>query len=72
MTPRSGTTPLVVVFNAGTTTATQTVPALAGKKVALHPIQRSSADPVTRTASFAAATGTLTVPARTVSVFVQS
>ncbi|GAA4926444.1 pullulanase-type alpha-1,6-glucosidase [Actinoplanes utahensis] len=62
---------ITVVFNAGTTTATQTVPALAGKKVALHPIQRSSADPVTRTASFAAATGTLTVPARTVSVFVQ-
>ncbi|GAA0472114.1 1,4-alpha-glucan branching enzyme [Actinoplanes capillaceus] len=63
---------ITVVFNAGTTAATQKVPALAGKKVALHPVQRASADPVTRSASFAAATGTLTVPARTVSVFVQS
>ncbi|MEU4625574.1 pullulanase-type alpha-1,6-glucosidase [Actinoplanes sp. NPDC023801] len=63
---------ITVVFNAGTTTATQTVPALAGKKVALHPVQQASADPVTRTASFTASTGTLTVPARTVSVFVQS
>ncbi|SFF84487.1 alpha-1,6-glucosidases, pullulanase-type [Actinoplanes philippinensis] len=62
---------ITVVFNAGTATATQTVPALAGKKVTLHPVQQASADPVTRTASFAAATGTLTVPARTVSVFVQ-
>jgi len=30
------------------------------------------ADPLVRTASFAAATGTFSVPARTVSVFVQS
>ncbi|GAA1591311.1 pullulanase-type alpha-1,6-glucosidase [Actinoplanes couchii] len=63
---------VTVVFNAGTTAATQKVPALAGKKVALHPIQQSSADPVTRTASFTPGTGTLTVPPRTVAVFVQS
>ncbi len=61
---------ITVVFNAGTTTATQTVPSLAGAKLALHPIQAASADPVTRTASVKA--GTFTVPARTVSVFVQS
>ncbi|MDI6103514.1 pullulanase-type alpha-1,6-glucosidase [Actinoplanes sp. NEAU-A12] len=63
---------ITVVFNAGTATATQTVPALAGKNVTLHPVQQSSADPVTRTASFASKTGTLTVPTRTVSVFVQN
>ncbi|SDT79822.1 pullulanase-type alpha-1,6-glucosidase [Actinoplanes derwentensis] len=63
---------ITVVFNAGPAAATQTVPALAGQKVTLHPIQQTSADPVTRSASFTAATGTLTVPGRTVSVFVQN
>ncbi|MFI1992656.1 pullulanase-type alpha-1,6-glucosidase [Actinoplanes sp. NPDC020271] len=63
---------ITVVFNATASAATQKVPSLAGAKVALHPVQQSSADPVVRTASFAAATGTFTVPARTVSVFVQN
>ncbi|AEV87281.1 sulfonate ABC transporter ATP-binding protein [Actinoplanes sp. SE50] len=63
---------ITVVFNSTSATATQTLPALAGKKVALHPVQQASADPLVRTASFAAATGTFRVPARTVSVFVQN
>ncbi|GAA2699615.1 pullulanase-type alpha-1,6-glucosidase [Actinoplanes palleronii] len=63
---------ITVVFNSTAAAATQTVPALAGKSVALHPVQRSSADPLVRTGSFAPATGTFTAPARTVSVFVQS
>ncbi|WP_285558680.1 pullulanase-type alpha-1,6-glucosidase [Actinoplanes regularis] len=63
---------ITVVFNSTATAATQRVPGLAGKKVALHPVQQTSADPLVRTASFASATGTFTVPARTVSVFVQS
>ncbi|MEU4688672.1 pullulanase-type alpha-1,6-glucosidase [Actinoplanes sp. NPDC023714] len=63
---------VTVVFNATPQAATQKVAALAGKKVALHPIQQQSADPLVRTASFAPASGTLTVPARTVAVFVQS
>ncbi|MFC7531165.1 pullulanase-type alpha-1,6-glucosidase [Actinoplanes sp. GCM10030250] len=63
---------VTVVFNATPSTVTQKVPALAGKRVTLHPIQQSSADPLTRTASFTPGSGTLTVPARTVSVFVQS
>ncbi|WP_309238571.1 pullulanase-type alpha-1,6-glucosidase [Actinoplanes aureus] len=63
---------VTVVFNATPSAVTQKVSALAGKKVALHPIQQSSADPLVRTASFAQATGTFTVPARTVAVFVQS
>ncbi|MEV6344682.1 pullulanase-type alpha-1,6-glucosidase [Actinoplanes sp. NPDC051851] len=65
-------TSITVVFNATASTATPEVAALAGKRITLHPVQQSSADPLVRTASFAAATGTFTVPARTVSVFVQS
>jgi pullulanase-type alpha-1,6-glucosidase len=63
---------VTVVFNTGTTTATQTVAGLKGGKVALHPVLKNSADPVLRTASFDSATGTFTVPARSVAVFVQS
>ncbi|WIM94629.1 pullulanase-type alpha-1,6-glucosidase [Actinoplanes oblitus] len=63
---------ITVVFNSTAATATQRISALAGKKVTLHPVQRASADPLVRTASFAPATGTFSVPARTVSVFVQS
>jgi pullulanase/glycogen debranching enzyme len=62
---------VTVVFNATPAAAKQTVPGLRGKAVALHPVQRDSADPVVRTSAFDAATGTLTVPARTVAVFVQ-
>ncbi|MEU4240538.1 pullulanase-type alpha-1,6-glucosidase [Actinoplanes sp. NPDC026619] len=62
---------VTVVFNATSAATNQTVAALAGKQVSLHPIQRASADPVVRTASFARSTGTFTVPARTVAVFVE-
>ncbi|MBL7262242.1 pullulanase-type alpha-1,6-glucosidase [Paractinoplanes lichenicola] len=63
---------VTVVFNGTSAATTQTVEPLAGKAVALHPIQRRSADPLVRTAAFAKATGTFTVPARTVAVFVES
>jgi hypothetical protein len=63
---------VTVVFNATPSAATQTVTGLRGKAVALHPIQAASADPTARLASFDAATGTFSVPARTVAVFVQS
>ena len=63
---------VTVVFNATPAAARQTVPALRGTAVTLHPVQRASADPVVRTASVDRRTGTLTVPARTVAVFVQS
>ncbi|HEY0701026.1 MAG TPA: pullulanase-type alpha-1,6-glucosidase, partial [Micromonospora sp.] len=63
---------VTVVFNATPQAATQTVAALAGADVALHPVLRESADPVLRTASFDAGSGTFTVPARSVAVFVQS
>jgi pullulanase-type alpha-1,6-glucosidase len=61
---------VTVVFNATSAATAQTVPALAGRTIALHPVQRASADPVVRTASFA--DGTFTVPARTVAVFVEN
>ncbi|WP_250037170.1 pullulanase-type alpha-1,6-glucosidase [Paractinoplanes maris] len=63
---------VTVVFNGTSAATTQTVPGLAGRAISLHPVQRSSADPVVRTASYAQGTGTFTVPARTTAVFVQS
>ncbi|MEU5724948.1 pullulanase-type alpha-1,6-glucosidase [Micromonospora sp. NPDC047738] len=63
---------VTVVFNATPAAATQTVTGLRGTDVALHPVLRTSADPVLRTASFDRTTGTFTVPARSVAVFVQS
>ncbi|MFY1671979.1 pullulanase-type alpha-1,6-glucosidase [Plantactinospora sp. WMMB334] len=62
---------VTVVFNATPAAATQTVPALRGADVALHPVLRSSADPLLRTASFDTSTGTLTVPPRTLAVYVE-
>ncbi|MFC4584884.1 pullulanase-type alpha-1,6-glucosidase [Sphaerisporangium corydalis] len=63
---------ITVVFNATPVTATQTVAALKGARVALHPVQAASGDAVVRRSAFDPSTGTLTVPARTVAVFVRS
>ncbi|MEU7059437.1 pullulanase-type alpha-1,6-glucosidase [Streptomyces sp. NPDC046197] len=60
---------LVVVFNATPQRQEQRVPALAGTHYRLHPVQASGADPVVKNSSYASATGTFTVPARTVAVF---
>ncbi|MFL6145390.1 MAG: pullulanase-type alpha-1,6-glucosidase [Labedaea sp.] len=60
---------IVVVFNAAETASTQTLPALAGAAYTLHPIQARGNDAVVRTSSYDAATGSFTVPARTVAVF---
>ncbi|MET7394580.1 pullulanase-type alpha-1,6-glucosidase [Dactylosporangium sp. NPDC005572] len=62
---------IVVVFNAGPAATTQTVAAYRGAQVALHPVQAASADPAARQATFDRAHGSFTVPARTVSVFVE-
>ncbi|RKN50613.1 pullulanase-type alpha-1,6-glucosidase [Micromonospora endolithica] len=62
---------VTVVFNATPEAATQRLGGLRGADVALHPVLRDSADPVLRTASFDASTGTFRVPARSVAVFVQ-
>ena len=50
--------------------AVQTVSALAGTALHLHPALVASADPLLRTASADPATATLTVPARSVAVYV--
>jgi pullulanase-type alpha-1,6-glucosidase len=61
---------LVVVFNASPATVSETVPPLAGGAYALHRVQAGGGDPVVREAAYDAASGTFTVPARTVAVFV--
>ncbi|MER7110651.1 pullulanase-type alpha-1,6-glucosidase [Streptomyces sp. NPDC000229] len=62
---------LVVVFNATPTEQAQTVPALSGEGYALHPVQAKGSDATVKASSYEAATGTFTVPARTVAVFTQ-
>ncbi len=61
---------VTVVFNATDAVAAPVVPPLAGVPLTLHPALVSSADPVLRTATADPATGALTVPARSVAVFV--
>ena len=63
---------IIVVFNATPGPVTQALPGFVGQQVTLHPVLDASSDPVVRTSSFAAATGTCTVPARTVAVFVRT
>jgi hypothetical protein len=62
---------LVVVFNATPSQVTQRIPGLAGQSLTLSPVQAAGADAVVRTSTWDVATGSLTVPARTVAVFVQ-
>jgi len=63
---------ITVVFNATPTAQQQTVTALQGSHQALHQVQAGGADQVVKQSGFDAATGTFTVPGRTVAVFVQS
>ncbi|MGW1398142.1 pullulanase-type alpha-1,6-glucosidase [Streptomyces sp. NPDC002405] len=60
---------LVVVFNATPERQRQRVAELAGTGYRLHPVQTAGADPVVKASSYERATGTFTVPARTVAVF---
>ncbi|MCF2125243.1 pullulanase-type alpha-1,6-glucosidase [Strepomyces sp. STD 3.1] len=60
---------LVVVFNATPQEQRQRLRGSAGTGYRLHPAQASGADPVVRDAAYAKASGTFTVPARTVAVF---
>lgn len=63
---------VTVVYNATPTAQTQTVQSLAGTRQALHPVQSGGSDPVVKQAAFDRATGTFTVPAHTVAVFIQN
>ncbi|TCC33464.1 pullulanase-type alpha-1,6-glucosidase [Kribbella sindirgiensis] len=62
---------LVVVFNSTGSTVTQQVPGLTGADLGLSPVQANGADAVVKQAAWSAATGTATVPPRTVAVFLQ-
>ena len=63
---------VLVVFNASGQTLTQSLPELAGRDFRLCPIQTEGADEVVRRTGFDRASGTISVPARTVAVLVQS
>jgi pullulanase-type alpha-1,6-glucosidase len=61
---------MVIVFNARPNTVTQQVAAAAGQRYDLDPVQLRGSDPVVKQSRYDAATGTFTVPGRTVAVFV--
>ncbi|MET8243352.1 pullulanase-type alpha-1,6-glucosidase [Streptomyces sp. NPDC005202] len=60
---------LVVVFNATPQRQEQRIDALAGTHYRLHPVQTSGADPIVKSSSYEAKSGTFAVPGRTVAVF---
>ncbi|MEV7611117.1 pullulanase-type alpha-1,6-glucosidase [Microbacterium sp. NPDC089320] len=60
----------LVVFNSSPAPVTQTVAGLAGRSFALTPAQANGADAVVKTTTWDAATGTVTIPARSVAVLV--
>ena len=62
---------VVVVFNVDKVAKSVAIPALAGRRLQLHPIQRQGADAVVKTSTYDARTGGFTIPARTAAVFVQ-
>jgi len=62
---------VVVVTNATKTSVSYALPDYKGRRLHLHPVQMDGADPVVRTATFTRGTGTFTVPARTIAVFVE-
>jgi pullulanase-type alpha-1,6-glucosidase len=65
-------TSVTVVFNATPDEHRQTVAGLKGAAMALHPVQAGSDDAAVGRSAFDRASGTFTVPGRTVAVFVQS
>nr|WP_297424838.1 pullulanase-type alpha-1,6-glucosidase [uncultured Actinotalea sp.] len=63
---------LLTVFNASDEEVTMTVAELAGDGYVLSPVLAAGADEVVKATSWDAATGTVTVPARTVAVLVDA
>jgi len=62
---------VLVVVNARPEEVRETVPALAGRVYLLSPVQQAGVDPVVRATAWDAASGTVTVPGRTVAVLVE-
>lgn len=63
---------VLAVFNASPEPVTEQVDGFAGRELALSPVQVDGADDVVRQTAWDAATGTVTVPARTVAVLVEA
>ncbi|WP_421734590.1 pullulanase-type alpha-1,6-glucosidase [Cellulomonas sp.] len=61
---------VLVVINGSDEPTTQTVDALRGHRLTLSPVQARGSDPVVRTTTWDKATGSVTVPPRTVAVLV--
>jgi pullulanase len=62
---------VVVVSNATKSPVSYVVADYQGHLLSLHPVQIDGADPVVKTATFSRETGSFTVPARTIAVFVE-
>jgi len=62
---------MVVVFNASPTATTQVVAGARGQRYQLNRYQATGSDPVVKTAGYNRASGSFTIPARTVAVFEQ-
>ncbi|MGL4574257.1 MAG: alpha-1,6-glucosidase domain-containing protein, partial [Burkholderiaceae bacterium] len=62
---------LVVLVNGNKAAQTFTAASYAGATVSLHPVQSAGGDARVKTATFNGATGSFTVPGRTIAVFVQ-
>jgi pullulanase/glycogen debranching enzyme len=63
---------VVVVFNVDKVAKTIAVPALRGRKLQLHRIQRNGSDEVVKASNYASASGSFSIPARSTAVFVQN
>ncbi|MFI9052830.1 pullulanase-type alpha-1,6-glucosidase [Streptomyces sp. NPDC053427] len=63
---------LVVIFNATPHRRSQDLPSAADTPYTLHPVQAHGSDPVVKSSSYQATSGTFTVPARTVAVFTRA
>ncbi|WP_315097161.1 pullulanase-type alpha-1,6-glucosidase [uncultured Cellulomonas sp.] len=62
---------VLVVVNASDEATTQTVPSLSGHRLALSSVQATGSDPVVKATTWDKATGSVTVPPRTVAVLVE-
>ncbi|WUH64457.1 pullulanase-type alpha-1,6-glucosidase [Streptomyces sp. NBC_00441] len=62
---------VTVIYNATATTQQQKLKTLAGTAQTLHPAQKYGTDTTVKKSGFNPASGTFTIPARTVAVFVQ-
>ena len=63
---------VVVVFNVDRSARTIAVPALKGRKLQLHRLQRNGSDEVVKASAFDRNSGAFSIPARTAAVFVQN